>query len=193
MKQLAIASLVGTLILFFVLALMHTVLPVHLTDIKYTPAQDTILSVLSSSIKEDGMYYLPTSPPGTSRGEQAEMMQGMMDKPWAMVMYHGHFAFGPAQFIMGFIYNFISILIICIALAAASSRLTSFGQRLWFVMLFALFALFANVMLVYNYWFYPMHFIKGQIIDILVGYLFAGTWLAWYYGRITARTTTEGN
>ncbi|HUM46902.1 MAG TPA: hypothetical protein PLD84_08240, partial [Chitinophagales bacterium] len=94
-------------------------------------------------------------------------------------------------FIMSFIYNLIAVLIICIAMAAASSKLTSFTQRLWFVMLFALFAIFSEIMLQYNWVGIPMHFIMGQIIDQIVGYLLVGLWLAWYYGRLSARSAEQ--
>ncbi len=173
MKTLAIATIVGTLILYIFLAIVHTVLAsvIHGSDFKYTPAQDNILNTLSSSNLEDGAYQ----------------MKDRMGKPWAFVVYHNQLTYGMSMYIMSFIYNLIAVLILCIALAAAIDRLNSFGQRLWFVMLFPLFVLFSQVMMSYNWDGFPMHFLKGQIIDIVVGYLLVGIWLAWYYGRVAAK------
>src|SRR6185369_15984690 len=133
-----------------------------------------------------GLYLLPSLPPGSGHEEMEKFMTDRTGKPWAFILYN-HEMMGmasfPMQMVMGFIYNLITVLVVCIALAAASSRLTSFGQRLWFVMLFALFAIFSNLMPRYNWYHFPMHFIKGEIIDLVGGAFFLGLWLAWYYGR----------
>lgn len=192
MKTLAIASFVGALILFIFLALAHTVMPVHSGDFKYTPAQDSILKVLNNSNLEDGYYFVPFSPADASSEEKMKMMEKSMGKPGALINYYSKVSGGDAMtFIMSFIYNLIAVLIICIALAAASSKLNSFTQRLWFVMLFAFFAIFSDIMLQHNWVGIPMHFIMGQIIDQIVGYLLVGLWLAWYYGRLSARSAEQ--
>ena len=59
MKNLLIASLVGSLILYLFLFTAHVALPVHFSDYKKAPAEDTILNTLSSSLKEDGIYFFP--------------------------------------------------------------------------------------------------------------------------------------
>jgi ABC-type multidrug transport system fused ATPase/permease subunit len=184
MKRLVIASLVGTIILYIYLALVHTLLPIHKGDYRYTSAQDSILQVLKTGITEDGMYFLPNTPPGAESGEEEKRMEEMTGKPWALVMYHSAFDFSSIAFLMSFIYNLLTVIIICIALAAASNKLISFGQRLWFVMLFPLFVIFGNIMLMYNWESFPMHYLSGQIGDVIVGYFFVGLWLAWYYARL---------
>src|SRR6185295_12985389 len=178
MKTLAIATIVGAIILYIYLAIVHTVLSplIHESDFKYTSDQDNILNSLSSLNLEDGVYHLPYPPPGTPMSEHGKMMMDRMGKPWAILMYHNEMTYGISAYIMSLIYNIIAVLIICIALAAASNRLTSFGQRLWFVMLFPLFILFASIMMGYNWDGFPMHFIRGQIIDIFAGYFLVGLW-----------------
>jgi hypothetical protein len=187
MKTLFIASIVGAIILFIYLAVAHVVLSFHFTDYKYTPAQDEILKTLSSSNLEDGFYFLPYLPPDAPMKERMENARKRMGQPMALLNYHNAMTGGPMTFIMSFIYNLIAVIILCIALAAANEKLNSFGQRLWFVMLFALFVLFSDIMLSYNWAGFPMHFLKGQIIDIFAGYLLVGIWLAWYYGRVAAK------
>jgi len=104
-----------------------------------------------------------------------------------LINYHSQLTENYMTLLMSFIYNFISMLIICAALAAASGKLSGFGQHLWFVMLFALFTIFANTMMRYNWEGYPMHYLKGQVLDALVGYFLAGLWLSWYYVRLEKR------
>jgi hypothetical protein len=190
MKHLAIASIVGSIILYVFLALGHMMLHLHDADYKYTPAQDSILSYLSSTLKEDGLYALPYLQPGASSKEQQNLMEYFMaGNPSAMVNFHARSEYSPMMYLMSFIYNFISILIICIALAAASGSLKSFGQRLWFIMLFAAFAIFSNVMMQYNWDQFPMHYLSGSILDTTIGYFCAGIWLTWYYGKIAAKNS----
>ncbi|MEO5674959.1 MAG: hypothetical protein ABIQ74_09950 [Chitinophagales bacterium] len=187
MKTLAIASVVGSAILFIYLAVAHVLLTFHYSDFKYTPDQDKLLQTLSEVNLEDGFYFLPYSPPEATMEERMYTMQKMMGKPMALINYHARMEDSPMTLIMSFIYNLIAVLILCIAMAAANDKLNNFGQRLWFVMLFVFFVIFSNIMLSYNWNGFPMHFISGQIIDIVVGYLLVGLWLAWYYGRLRVR------
>lgn len=192
MKRLAIASLVGALILFIYLALAHAFLPVHDNDFRYTPAQDNISQVLSASNLEEGFYMVPTSPPGTSMKEKMKYMESVADRPGALINYYPMMGGeGASVLIMSFIYNLIAVIIVCIALAAASDKLPTFLQRLWFVMLFAFFVIFSELMLEYNWLRFPMHFLRGEIIDQIVGYLLVGIWLSWYYGKLAMKKTAS--
>jgi len=69
MKKWIIGSFVGAIIAFAIQFTSWAVLEMHLGESKYTPAQDTILSFLSSTIKDEGVYMLPTVPPGSSMDE----------------------------------------------------------------------------------------------------------------------------
>ncbi|MBA3648501.1 MAG: hypothetical protein H0W62_08125 [Chitinophagales bacterium] len=187
MKTLAIASIVGSVILYVYLALAHTVLPIHNSDYKYTTAEDSILKTLKSANLKKGLYFLPYMPPDASNEEKMTRMKEMMGKPGALVNYYPAMEENTSTYIMSFIYNLISVLILCIALATARDKLINFRQRLWFVMLFVLFVIFSEIMLEYNWVGLPMHYLKGEIIDQVIGYLLTGIWLAWYYGRLSDR------
>src|SRR5678816_1381218 len=62
MKKWIIGSLVGALIVFAWQFLSWTMIGIHSGEEKYASAQDQVLSALSSSNLEDGMYMLPTTP-----------------------------------------------------------------------------------------------------------------------------------
>jgi hypothetical protein len=184
MKRLLIASIVGSLILYAFLFIAHVVLPVHFTDYKKAPAEDSLLNLLSSTLKEEGMYMLPYFDAGMSNEDMEAQWKERMGKPWIHVNYNASMDENPMLYVMSFLYNFISVLILCIALAVANAGLASFFQRLWFVLLFALFTVFSVVMMQYNWDSFPMHYLGGHIFDAVMGYLLVGIWLAWYYGRL---------
>src|SRR5258706_5261786 len=85
MKKWLIGSIIGAIIVFAWQGLSWTVLGVHESSMKYTPAQTDIMNVLSSNIKEDGLYMMPSAP---THKEQEAMMKDMEGKPWASVIYH---------------------------------------------------------------------------------------------------------
>lgn len=72
---------------FCMAILSWTMLKLHEKEAKYTSGQDSVLTYLSSALKEDGIYMLPTVPPGTPESEAMEMGKKMDGKPWATVMY----------------------------------------------------------------------------------------------------------
>ena len=78
MKKWLIGSVVGAIILFVWQAASWMFLPIHDDSMKYTPAQNAIMDVLSANIKEDGMYQMPSAP---TKKEQQDMMEGLEGKP----------------------------------------------------------------------------------------------------------------
>src|SRR6185369_13822703 len=87
MKKWIIGSLVGAIIVFAWQFLSWTIMGIHSGEEKYTPAQDQVLSALSSANLEDGMYMLPNTQPGTTMQQQQEFMQQNEGKPWARIVY----------------------------------------------------------------------------------------------------------
>ena len=97
MKKWLIGSLVGGIIVFAWQFLSWTMLGIHNDAARYHPAQDSIVNYLSSVIKEDGAYMLPTAKPEMSRSEHEEMVKQMEGKPWASVIYHNNFKYNMAR------------------------------------------------------------------------------------------------
>src|SRR5678809_418219 len=85
MKKWIIGSLVGAIIVFAWQAASWMFIGIHDKAMKYTPAQDQIMNVLSSSNLDEANYMLPSAP--TKQGKQ-DMMKSMEGKPWASVIYH---------------------------------------------------------------------------------------------------------
>lgn len=88
MKKGIIGGIVGGIIIFLWQFLSWTALDLHRAAQQYTPKQDSILSYLNSQFSEDGSYFLPNCPPGTSHEEMEKTMKAGEGKPWAQVSYH---------------------------------------------------------------------------------------------------------
>lgn len=87
MKKQLIASLVGGILLFVWQFLSWSMLNIHGSEMAYTPNQDKILENLTQNL-EEGSYFLPNLPPGSSSAEEQAYMQNSVGKPWAIVSYH---------------------------------------------------------------------------------------------------------
>jgi len=87
MKKQLIASLVGGIILFVWQFLSWSMLNIHGSEMAYTANQDKILESLAQNL-EEGSYFLPNLPPGSSSAEEQAYMQNSAGKPWATVSYH---------------------------------------------------------------------------------------------------------
>src|SRR5262249_14828595 len=87
MKKWIIGSLVGAIIVFAWQFLSWTAIGIHSGEEKYASSQDQVLSTLSASNLEDGMYMLPNAQPGATMKEQQDLMQQNQGKPWARIVY----------------------------------------------------------------------------------------------------------
>jgi riboflavin transporter FmnP len=184
MKNTIVAVLVGTIILFVFQAMSWIALPIHKNSLKYVPQQDSIMAYLSHQLPEDGMYGLPTSPPGATHKEAEDLMKKSEGKPWGTLSYHTKMHEDEASnMIIGFLINLFAMLIVVMLLNKTAGIYTTFGSKFMVVMGFSLFTVCQAHLLDWNWWSTPMHFISGQIIDTLLGWALAGLWLGWYLSR----------
>ena len=86
MKKTIIASLVGGIIIFFWQFLSNAALNLHRPAQQFTAHQDSILTYISTLLKE-GKYFLPTYPDGASTEVMQQSMEQAMGKPWAIIDY----------------------------------------------------------------------------------------------------------
>lgn len=184
MKKTLIATIVGTLIIFFSQALSWMVSPIHKHSFKQTDKQDAILPVLSENLAEDGLYYMPMLSVDAPHEEQEKYMQEQMGKPAAVVTYMkaAHYDM-VSNMALGFIFCFIGVWIIVWFLTKTSAIFNTMGSRVTVTLIFAVFVIFRTYMMEWNWMNSPMHYLSGQIIDELLGGLLLGLWLGWYMGR----------
>ncbi|HAQ37915.1 MAG TPA: hypothetical protein DCQ58_05340, partial [Saprospirales bacterium] len=175
MKKMLIGALVGGLLLFIWQFLSWSLLNVHGSQQQYTASQDTILEMLSNNL-EEGTYFLPTVPEGTSQEEAQKFMEEQTGKPWAVVSYHGSMADSmPMNMLRGFAVDFLAALFLCWILMKFSNL--TFTNALLSSLAVGFIGYF-TVTYLNSIWF------EGntipELIDVVVSWGLVGVWLGWW-------------
>lgn len=184
MKKVIIGAIVAGLIIFIWQFLSFAAINFHQPAQQYTEKQDAILSFLSSQGLEDGGYYMPAVPKGTSREEHKKAMEQAGGKPWALIQYHNKQADNVAQQMMmnmvrGFLTNVI-IMFLFISLLRRMNRPT-FGQILGSAVIVGS-IVFLNAAYTNHIW-YQTFDIWAHLLDAVVAWGLAGAWLGWWMRR----------
>jgi hypothetical protein len=182
MKKWLIGSFVGAIVVFAWQFLSWSMLGIHDGEVKYTPAQDSILSFLSSTLKEDGMYMLPTVPPGSSMDEGMELGKKMDGKPMATVMYKTAYSHSMTKpMIRGFLIDLFLVFSLIYILTRGG---TPTGIRIFAGSIaVGLFTWLLGPYTAHNWFQMPMEAITGHLIDALVVWGLVGIWLGWWLNR----------
>jgi hypothetical protein len=182
MKKWLIGSFVGAIIAFVLQFTSWAVLEMHIGEAKYTPAQDTIISFLSSTIKDDGMYMLPTVPPGSSMDEGQKLGEQMDGKPWATIMYKKSYSNEMAMpMIRGFLVDLFLVFTLIYVLTRSG---TPTGMRIFAgSVAMGLFTFLAGPYTMHNWFQTPTEAYMGHLIDSIVVWGVVGIWLGWWMNR----------
>jgi hypothetical protein len=186
MKRNIIATLVGTLILWVFQAMSWMASPIHKDALKYTPKQEEVMEVLQRTIPEEGVYSLPGEDPSkdVSYEEMEASSKQHLGKPWVLVFYHSSFkGMSASNMIGGILINLLSVILVVYTLRLFNAHEKSFRAALGIVMILPLFCIFQGMLPNMNWFEFPWHFMKGEIIDVLLGWLLCGMYLAWYMRR----------
>jgi hypothetical protein len=165
------------------------VTPFHSDTFKYTAAQEEIMTVLSGNL-EPGAYSMPGTNPSVemTHKEMEKEQSKHVGKPWALVFYNKSFeGLTPGYMITGFLLNLLGAVVAVSLLNISNASARTSGTRFMMVLLLPLFAIVQAVLVNWNWWSFPWHFIKGEVFDLLIGWGLAGLFLSWHYGR---KTTT---
>jgi hypothetical protein len=90
----------------------------------------------------------------------------------------------PSKIVMGFIYDFISAVLMGILLVMALPALPMYGQRVAFVTLGGVFAAFAMTSGNVNWWYFPIGFALATAIYFIIAWFIAGLILARIIGEM---------
>jgi len=180
MKKWIISSLVGAIIIFAWQSAAWMFLGVHDTKINYTPAQDNIMNVLSSSNLEEALYMMPSAPTEKEREEQMKTMEG---KPWASVIYHREFKDSMVRrMIRGFLVNIFLVISLIYLLTRGGT--VPIPRRIFSASVAFGLACFLWGPYTGHIWFdLPWSMIKGDLIDALAAWALCGLWLGWWLNR----------
>lgn len=179
MRQLIGAAVAGLLLMVWQ-TLSHTALNLHAAQEQYTPAQDTILQVLSSHLTASGQYFMPGLPPGASMEDYEALTAKSMGKPYASVLYHPQMEYSmTANLLRGLATN----LLLAALLVWLLQRLR---VRSFLGILGACLAIGFMAFCFYPYpgfiW-YQTPGIWTELLDGLAAFGLAGLWLGWWMPR----------
>jgi len=179
-KHWIIGSLVGAIIVFAWQGLSWMVIGIHDKQMKYTPAQDEIMNVLSAKLTEEGLYSMPSAATKKEMEEKAKEMEG---KPWAAVIYHKEYHMNIA---MRTTRALLVDLFLAVSLIYVLTRggVVPFPSRVFSASVAWGLAFFLAGQYMGHVWFdLPWHMITGDLIDNVVAWSLCGIWLAWWLNR----------
>lgn len=182
MKKIILGSLVGGILLFAWLSLSWMVFGFHDKAYKYTPAQDSLLSVISRSITEEGQYVMPNVPANSTEKEMEECMQKNEGRPWAVISYHkSHKMDMVMPMIRGFLICLVCVWLCCLVVSRLAKQ--NFNRILATAMIFGAVCFLFTSYMGHNWMQTSWDVITGELIDDLAGWGLAGAWLGWWYSR----------
>lgn len=182
MKKWLIGSIVGAILAFAWNFLSWTVLQTHNGEAKYTPSQDSLINILTSTLKEDGVYMLPTVTPGSSMEAGEELGKKMNDNPWATVMYKSAY---KHDMTMPMIRSFLVDLFLVFTLIYVLTRGGTPGGMRVFAgsVAVGLFTFLAGPYTMHIWFQTPTEAYTGHLIDALATWGLVGIWLGWWLNR----------
>lgn len=181
MKRYLLGSLVGAILLFGWQSVAHMFLHYHDVAYKQVANQENVIQNFSTIFKEEGQYLIPAPDPKASQEEMEKFAEGMKGKPWAMVIYHptSETNMGTAV-LRSFCTAFLSVLIFIWILGKSQDS----GTSIFLKSLALGFIMFMFVWYNQNIWMHvPWDVIKGELIDLLIGWGLCGVWLGWFLKR----------
>ena len=182
MKKWLIGSIVGAILIFLWQFLSWTILPVHSGEAKYTPAQTEVLNAISASIKEDGVYMLPTLPSDASMEDHQKAMKDLEGKPWATVIYRSAYKMDMVMpMIRGFLIDLVLVFLLIYILTRAG--IPTAMRILAGSVAVGLFTFLVGPYTMHNWFQTPTAAYMGHLLDAFVAWGLCGLWLGWWLNR----------
>lgn len=181
MKRYIIGALIGAILVFGWQAVAHMFMHHHDEAFKKAPNQESLITTLSGTIKEEGQYLIPTTDVKASEEEKQQYTELMKGKPWALVTYHPSLENDMGIAVLrSFSTAFLSVLLLIFLLGRNPGN---FGT----IFLKGLAA--ASLMFIYVYynksiWIHtPWSALRPELIDLLMSWSLCSLWLGWWLNK----------
>lgn len=189
--RIAIAAILGGLVMFLWGAVAHTMLPLGEMGMHTAIEQDVALDAIArSGAKGEGVYMLPGMDPAMYADEAANkaFVEANRDKPYALVVYQPKG--NPALENMGpnlgkqWASDTLAAGVLAWILALGAWR---FGRRVAVSAALGTFSWLTISVPYWNWYLFPMDFTLANLVEQVVGWTLAGAAIAWWLGRGSAR------
>ena len=179
MKKQLIASLVGGLIIFIWQFLSWSILNIHGAEFQYTASQDKIMECLVQQNLEEGAYFIPQAPTGSTSQEEQAFMESSLGKPWATISYHKAMSMNMGMnMFRGFVVDVVAVFLLVWLLL----KITNLNFNTPLLASLAVGAMgYLTIPYLNSIWFETNTI--GYIIDTVVQWGLIGAWLGWWLNR----------
>ncbi|HET8924470.1 MAG TPA: hypothetical protein VFN26_15915 [Candidatus Acidoferrum sp.] len=195
-KRVVIGGILGGLTMFVWLFVAHEFLPLGEMGVQEIPNEAVVLTAMQSAIPQAGFYLYPgfgLGPKPTSEQLNAAMpahMKKYEQSPHGILIYNppsGAFHFGTLLGREGAL-NFVEGLLAAWLLSWAAPR-RGYAARVAFVAVVGILAAVTTNVEYWNWYEFPITYIKGYMITQVVGYMLVGLVAAAFVkGEFVARS-----
>lgn len=189
--RIAIAAVIGGLVMFVWGAFAHTVLPLGETGIRTAVEQDAALTAIGSSAsKGAGVYMLPGMNPATYEDEAANkaFVEANRGKPYALVVYQpgGNPALENMMPNLGrqLASDTLAAAVLAWILALGG---WAFARRVLVAAAAGVFSWLTISVPYWNWFMFPVDFTLANLVEQVVGWTIGGAAIAWWLGRAEKR------
>lgn len=183
--RIAVAALLGAIVIFLWQFVAHMFLPVGEMGFRAPQNESVVLQAASSGLPAPGVYLLPWLAPEkmndpaavkdwTDRAKQNPSLFVVVSPPNTIVTNM------VPELARQFVTNLLGSLLVALVLAATA---WGFGLRVLGATAFGVFGWLLNSVPLWNWYKFPADYVIGNLIDQGVGWLLAGIVIAWWLGR----------
>lgn len=182
MSRIAVAALLGGIVLFVWGALSHMALGLYDSSFSQLPREEALLTQLKADVTVPGLYFFPWMDPAkasdTAYAEAWE--QKAKEGPSGLLVYRprGGAAMTTPQLLVELASNVGCALVAAFLLALLADRLTTYFSRVVFVALLGLLPVLSISVSYWNWYGFPMPFLVAEAIDNVAGFALMGMAIA---------------
>ena len=171
MKRILLAGVLAGLAMYIWSSVAHIALPLGTVGLQQIPNEQAVLTSMSGSLSQSGLYFFPFMLPGTSMQQQVEKLK---TSPSGLLIYHPAGAPGMTMAMLGTeLLTEIVVSILAVWLLS-KTRIASFGGRVGFVTVVGLTAAIMTNVQYWNWYGFPLSYTASYMFTQLVGFLVAG-------------------
>jgi hypothetical protein len=176
MARTLLAVLLGAAVHFFWGFLSWEILDLHKPSMGFLKNEETVVATISSGASEEKAYPFPGSPDGMTEKVKEKYRQGPIG--WVFYNPTGMDPMSPQIMLNGFLLDVISTVMIVFVLIATLSSQVSYLNRLFVIVVMAIFAAVTTHLLSWNWAGFPWHWSVMNAADTVLGWTAAGLFIA---------------